>query len=87
MGLRMKNNNIIGAHQFLGEGREGHKKSIYIGNCLKRGAWTICRGLGKKYEGVFCWGGWYLDAHYDLKVPHPDVFWAYPFLEVKDWIV
>ena len=56
MGLRTKNNNIIGAHQFLGEGREGHKKSIYIGNCLKRGAWTICRGLGKKYEGVFLEG-------------------------------
>ena len=22
-----------------------------------------------------------------LSVPHPDVFWAYHFLEVKDWIV
>ena len=20
-------------------------------------------------------------------VPHPDIFWAYSFLEVKDWIV
>ena len=20
-------------------------------------------------------------------MPHPDVFWAYPFLEVKDWII
>ena len=22
-----------------------------------------------------------------VSVPHPDVFWAYCFLEVKDWIV
>ena len=45
----MKNVNIMGVHQFLGE--RGHKKTIYMGNCLKRGAWTICRGLGKKYRG------------------------------------
>ena len=30
----MENVNIVGVHQFLGEG--GHKKPIYMGNCLKR---------------------------------------------------
>ena len=25
--------------------------------------------------------------HIILAVPHPDVLWAYCFLEVKDWIV
>ena len=33
-----------------------HKKPIYSGDCLKRGAWTVCRfkgeGLGKKEGGV-----------------------------------
>ena len=33
----MKNVNIMGVHQFLGEG--GHKSQPYIGNCLKGGAW------------------------------------------------
>ena len=23
----------------------------------------------------------------ERSVPHPDVFWAYRFLEIKDWIV
>ena len=51
----MKNINIKGVHQFFGEGRQ--KKTIYMGNCLKRGAWTICRGLGKnREEGVLEWG-------------------------------
>ena len=35
MGLKMKNFNIMGVHQFLGEG--DHKKTIYGMNCLKRG--------------------------------------------------
>ena len=42
----MKNVNIMGVHQFLWEG-ESQKNNIY-GNCLKRGAWIICIGLGKK---------------------------------------
>ena len=42
----MKNVNIMGVHQFLGEGVT--KRTIYMGNCLKKEAWTICRGLGKK---------------------------------------
>ena len=58
MGLRMKNFNTMGVHcktQFLGEGRL-QKKQYIEGNCLKRGAWTVCRfkeGLG----GVFFGGG------------------------------
>ena len=51
MGLKMTNFNIMGVHQFLGE--EGHKKTIYGGNCIKREAWAICRALGKK-EGGGC---------------------------------
>ena len=35
MGLKMKNVNIMGVHQFLREG--GHKKTIHMGNCLKKG--------------------------------------------------
>ena len=46
MGLKMKNVNIMGVHQFLGE--EGSPKTIYMGNCLKKGTWTIFRGIGKK---------------------------------------
>ena len=45
----MKNVNIMGVNQFLGEW--GHKKTIYMGNCLKREAWTIFMGLGKKKGG------------------------------------
>ena len=33
--LRMKYVNIMGVHQFLGE--RGHKKTIYVGNCLRGG--------------------------------------------------
>ena len=53
MGLKMKNVNIMGVYQFLGE-EGGSQKTIYMANCLKRGAWTIYRGLGKnREEGVF----------------------------------
>ena len=44
MRLKMKNVNIMGVHQFLGE--RGHKKTIYMGDCLKSGAWQII-GRGK----------------------------------------
>ena len=53
MGVKDKKFNIMGVHwriQFLGG---VHK---YMGNCLKRGAWTVCRfkrGLGKKKGVVF----------------------------------
>ena len=49
----------MGVDQFLGEAG-GHKKTRkqYIGeNCLKRGAWAICKGLGKKEGGVCFWVG------------------------------
>ena len=76
----MKNVTIMGVHQFLWQinilvcsfflFRGGRSQKIYVGNCLKRGAWTICRGLGKnREEGVFE-GGWYLEAHYDLILVH-----------------
>ena len=67
MGLKMKNVNIMGVHQFLVEG--GHKEIIYMGNCLKRGLGQFAGGLAKNREGVFE-GGWYLDAHYDLILVH-----------------
>ena len=60
--LAQRRFNIMGVYHFLGEG--GCKKYIYRANCLKRGAWTIYRGLGKKERGgCVCGGGWYLDAH------------------------
>ena len=42
----MENVDIMQVHQFLGE--RVTKKQLYMGNWLKRGAWTIFRGLGKK---------------------------------------
>ena len=58
----MKNLNIMGIHlkiRFF-KGRV-HKKPIYSrGDCLKTGAWTVCRFKGKgldKKEGVFLCGG------------------------------
>ena len=47
MGLKMKNVDIMGAHQFLAEGGRS-QKNIYMGNCLKIRAGEICWGLGKK---------------------------------------
>ena len=54
----MENFNILWIHwkiHFLGVGGGGGNKKkeyIYGGNCLKRGAWTVCRfkrgGLAKK---------------------------------------
>ena len=57
----MKNVNIMGVHQFLGE--RGHKKTIHMGNCLKSGAWQI---IGRKIFRVGEGCGWYHDAHYEL---------------------
>ena len=50
MGLKMKNI-IMGFLQFLGEGSQ--KKTIYMGNCLKRGLGQFAGGLAKNREGVF----------------------------------
>ena len=54
MGFRMKDFNIFGFHRkicafffffFLGQGEEaeGQEKTIYRGDCPKKGAWTVCR--------------------------------------------
>ena len=51
MGLKTKNVNIMGVHQFLVEG--GHKEIIYVGNCLKRGLGQFAGGLVKNREVVF----------------------------------
>ena len=47
----MKKVNIMEANQFLGE--EGLKKTIYKGNCLKRGLGQFAGGLAKNREGAF----------------------------------
>ena len=53
----MKNVNIMGVHQFLGEG--GHKETIYMGNCLKRGLDNLQKAWQKikRQEGPFEGGG------------------------------
>ena len=54
MGLKMKNVNIVyyGIHQFLGAG--GHKETIYMGSCLKRGLGQFAGGFTKnREEAVF----------------------------------
>ena len=67
----MKNFNFFlggGVHWKIRLLRGGHEKPIYRGDCLKRGARTVCLfqgGLGKKEGGgVFERGGWYPNAHY-----------------------
>ena len=47
----MKNVDIMGVHQYLGEG--DHRKTIYIGGCLRRGLGQFAEGLVKNREGVF----------------------------------
>ena len=53
----MKNFNILVVHlkiQLLGGGLEN---PIYMGNCLKRGAWTVCwfkGGEAWQERGVWC---------------------------------
>ena len=55
MGLKMKNANIMGVHQFLGE--RGHKKTKYMGNQKKGGLGQFAEGLGKKQGGGGFEGG------------------------------
>ena len=50
----MKNVNIMGVHQFLGEG--GHKETIYMGNCLKRGLDNLQKAWQKIGRRVFLKG-------------------------------
>ena len=54
MGLKIKNFNIMGVHQFLVEG--SHKKQ-YIGELPKIGLGRFAWGLAKKREDVFEGGG------------------------------
>ena len=57
----MKIFNMMRVHQFLGEG--DHKKTIYRGNCLKRGLGQFAEGLAKKREeSVFEGGGGRVDT-------------------------
>ena len=46
MGLKMNNVNIMGVHQCLGEGGEGHKKYIW-GIAYKAGLDNLQGGLAK----------------------------------------
>ena len=66
----MKNVNITGFHQVLGEG--DHKKTINMGNCLQRRAWRICTGAWQKIgRRVFLKKGRLIPhAHYDLILVH-----------------
>ena len=48
--LKMKNVNIMGVHQFLGEG--GQKKTIYLENCLKRGLGNLQKAWQKIRRGL-----------------------------------
>ena len=72
MRLKIKNFNIIGVHQFLGEGLA--KEYIYIKrrNCLKRGLGQYAVDLAKKREvGVFEGGRVDTrDAHFELVLVH-----------------
>ena len=68
MGSKMKNFNIMGVYQSLGEG--GHKKQYIGGNCLKRGLGQFAGGLSKKGERMFLKGGGYPNAHYDFVLVH-----------------
>ena len=54
----MKNVNIMGVHQFLGEGVTQKKNNIY-GELPKKGLGQFAEGLAKnKEEGISEVGGW-----------------------------
>ena len=49
--MKLKNENVIimwayWKIHFLGKGGGSQKKQYVGGNCLKRGAWTVCRFKG-----------------------------------------
>ena len=57
MRLKIKNVNIMGVHQFLGEGESQKKqKTIYMGNCLKRGLEQFAGAWQKTGRRVFLRG-------------------------------
>ena len=52
----MKNFNILGVHRKIQFLRGFHEKPISRGDCLKGGAWTVCKfkgGLARKRGVVF----------------------------------
>ena len=56
MELKMKNANIVGVHQFLGEG--GHKNRIIYGELPKKGDLDNLQGVWQKIgKRVFLEGG------------------------------
>ena len=69
MGLKMKNVNIIGVHQFLGE--RGQKKNKISEELPKKGGFDNFQSAWQKnrVQGVFE-TGWYLDPDYDLILIH-----------------
>ena len=75
----MKNFNIVGVYQSLGEG--GHKKQYIGGNCLKRGLGQFPGGLSKKRgEGVFEAGGG--GGVVDTPMHTMTLFWYIPKPEI-----
>ena len=56
MGLKMKNVNIMGVHQFLGEGEGGQKNNIY-GELAKKGFRQFSEGLAKNKKKSVLEGG------------------------------
>ena len=69
MGLRMKDLIFLGFTEksdFYGGGV--HEKPIYRGDCLNRGAWTVCRFNGwtwQEREGGVFEGSWYPNIYYE----------------------
>ena len=51
MGLKIKNVNIMGVHQFLGEGGGSKKNNIY-GELPKTGLRQFAEGLAKNKKGL-----------------------------------
>ena len=64
----MKNYNILGVRWKIWLLVGLTKNQYRGGDCLKRGAWTVCRfevGLARKRGWCFWGGGWYTNANYD----------------------
>ena len=65
----MKNLHIMGVQQFLGEGGGGSRKTIYLGNCLKKGLGNLQKAWQKIRRRVFL-GGVDTSMHTDLILVH-----------------
>ena len=90
MGLRIENFNTMGDHwKIWSLGRQSQKK-IYVGrNCLKRGAWTVCRfksGIGKQEVVLFLTEDWYSNVHYGSATsPICFYIWFHDLIALTDW--